>query len=104
MADEPVQQTRAIPIEWYVPDHIESKYANNLVVQHGENEIIISFFETRPPLILGTPEDIERLARLESIRSECVARIIVSPSKMPAFIEALQTNYQRYVTKKQEAE
>jgi uncharacterized protein DUF3467 len=79
------------PIEWYVPDSIKSQYATNMVVQHTEQEFILSFFETRPPLLLGnlTEEDIKAIP---SIRAECVARIVIARDRMPKFVEALQTN------------
>ena len=35
------------PLDWVVPDHIVARYATNMVVQHGENEFFISFFEVK---------------------------------------------------------
>jgi hypothetical protein len=71
-----------------------------MIVQHGENEFIISFFEAIPPVLLGTPEDRKStLEQMGSVRADCVARIIVAANKMPTFIKALQQNMNSYQEK-----
>jgi hypothetical protein len=92
-----------VPIEWHAPEDLISRYANNILVQHEEHEFIISFFEIRPPLLLGSPEEIKaKLEQTESVRAECVARIIVAADRMPSFIEALQGNLEKYLAIKSE--
>jgi hypothetical protein len=92
---------KQLPIEWYVPENIVSQYANNIVVQHGDNEFIVSFFLTIPPLIIGSPEEIRaQVEKVEEVRSKCVARIIIAPEKMELFIQALTTNYKISLSKK----
>lgn len=86
-----------LPIEWQHPEGIVSRYANNIVVQHTEHEFILSFFELKPPLLAGSPE--EQAAKLEAlgaVQAECVARIIISPSRIQDLIEVLQRNYENY--------
>ncbi|NLE43846.1 MAG: DUF3467 domain-containing protein [Chloroflexi bacterium] len=86
-----------VPLEFCVPGELVSRYATNFVVQHTENEFILSFFEAEAPILLGTPE--ENLATLQSIgsvKARCVARIIVSPSRMPELIRIMGENYDRY--------
>lgn len=100
MPDEEEQPKELeIPIEWYVPDSIVSQYATNMVIQHFEHEFIISFFDTKPPLIVGVPSK-EVLESLKSIRAECVARIVVAAARMPGFVNALQTNLEKSLSKK----
>lgn len=85
-----------IPIEWNISDDIVARYATNMLVQSGENEFFVSFFESRPPLLLGTPEQISKqVIGLKSVKANCVAQIIISAEKMPSFIEALQTSLKR---------
>jgi len=92
---------KELPLEWYVPEDIVSQYANNIVVQRGDNEFIVSFFQTIPPLIIGSPENIKaQFDRVEEVRSKCVARIIIAPEKMGRFIQALSTNYENSLSKK----
>jgi hypothetical protein len=96
--DQNLQEEIEIPIEWHVSDAIETKYATNMVVQHGDHEFIISFFETKPPLIVGPPSK-EVLANLKTIRAECIAQIVVASPRMPKFLQALQTNFEKWQSK-----
>lgn len=92
-----------VPIEWHISEDIDSKYATNLVIQHSEHEFIINFFEMRHPLILGDPDQVRKQwEKLESVRAECVARIIVSPDRMQEFINVMQADLNKYVGKEQE--
>jgi len=92
-----------VPIEWHISEDIDSKYATNLVIQHSEHEFIIDFFEMRHPLILGDPDQVrEEWEKLESVRAECVARIIVSPDRMQGFINLIQAELNKYIGKEQE--
>lgn len=94
-----------IPLEWHYPDDLITRYSNNMLVQHGENEFFLSFFEIRPPILVGSEEERrQQLANTESIRAECVARLTVSPDTLENFIEALQANLDRYRDKHQEEE
>ena len=90
-----------VPIEWYVPDNIESHYANNILVQNSlSNEFIIYFFEAVPPLIIGSPDEIrEKLQEVKSVRAKCVARIVVNADVMPRIVQAMQTNYAIYLAR-----
>jgi hypothetical protein len=86
-----------IPIEWTVPDSIQSQYASAVFVQPGPYEIAISFFEARPPILTGTPEENKaKLEQLGPIQGKCVGRIIVDPDLVPNFIEALQGGLEGY--------
>jgi len=86
-----------LPIEWIVPDDMVSRYATNMVVQSTEHEFIISFFEMKPPLIVGDQAKIsERVSELTSLPAVCIARIIVASDKMPEFVDALKRNLQSH--------
>lgn len=92
-----------VPIEWHISEDIDSKYATNLVIQHSEHEFIIDFFEMRRPLILGNPDQVrEQWQKIESVRAECVAQIIVSPDRMQEFIDVMQAGLNKYVGKEME--
>lgn len=94
MADEAIEFK--LPLEWHCSDDIISHYANNMVVQRGRNEFILSFFETRPPLVIGTPEEQRtKLAQVKSVRAECVARLIIHPSRMKDFVEVLRGHLEK---------
>jgi hypothetical protein len=85
-----------VPIKWHVPDTIITRYASNMLVQTLEHEIKLSFFEIKPEIRLDpsvTPPS--------EVLAECVASVIVSPAKFPKFIEAMQTQFARYLAKEQ---
>ena len=88
-------------VDWVFPENIQSRYANNVLVQIGPHEFVISFFEMQLPMLLGTPEENkEKLEEMESIRAECVSKIILSPELVPGLISALQTELERYQSQK----
>jgi hypothetical protein len=96
MANQEPEEGKQVPIEWRVPDDMIPRYASNMVVQYTGQEFIVSFFETLPPLLLGTPAEIEKkLDGMGSVPAECIARLIVSTDRMPKFIQALQTNLEQ---------
>lgn len=93
---EQAQILREIPVEWEIPDS-PAPYATNLVVQHTEHEFRISFFQVEQPILLGEEEERDRQAEaVEMVPARCVARVIVSATKMEDFVNVLQENFGRY--------
>ena len=80
-----------LPVHWTNPQDVISRYATNMLVQHTEDEFVISFFEIHPPIITPATEQLP-----EFVEAECVARIIVNENRLDQFIEALQTNLNNY--------
>lgn len=96
-------QQIALRLDWHIPEHIRSQYADNVIVQAKRHDVTISFFETQLPPIAGTPEENRAfLERLGSIRVECVGRIVVAADLLPEIIKALQTTYDGYLATKEE--
>jgi len=86
-----------LPVNWHFPESIQSRYANNVLVQAGRFEFVISFFEMQLPMLSGTPEENKaKLKEIGSIQAECVSKIIVSPEVVPGLINALQTELEKY--------
>ena len=83
-----------IPIEWHVPDGLMTPFATNMIVQTIENEFKISFFEIKPFIRLD-----ESQPRPSKVRADCVASVIVTADRLPKFIEALQTQLNKYNSK-----
>jgi len=59
---------------------------------------ILSFFEVWPPAILGETDEEkqEMLDSLESVEAKCVARLVVTPSRMREFIAVMNENLSNY--------
>jgi hypothetical protein len=80
-----------IPVEWYVPDDLPTRYATNMTLQRTEHEFVLSFYEQKIPLLFGAPEDIQkRASEITSVRATCVSRLIIANGRFPGFVEALQ--------------
>jgi hypothetical protein len=88
------EQVLEIPIKWHVPDTITTRYANNMVIQIIENEFKISFFEMKIPIRIG-----DNLPPPSEIQADCVASVIVSPAKLPQFIEVMQKHFDKFKAK-----
>lgn len=73
-----------LPIVWNTPDHIISRYVTNMVVQSVDSEMKLSFFEIKPDIQLDGNRPITE------VRADCVASIIVTPSRMQQFMEVMQ--------------
>jgi hypothetical protein len=84
---------RKIGLKYFVPPELEYQYADNLNVTHTENEFIISFVQLQHPLVATN----EEMKAVDTVYGKCVARLIVSPRRMPAFIEAMSKNFNRYM-------
>jgi hypothetical protein len=98
--EEVVENATILPLNRVVPLGTVGVCSNHFVVQHDGAEFHLSFFQTQMPIILGeTEEEREQCLapyRTSGVPSICVARIVVSAERMPAFIEAMQVNLGKY--------
>jgi len=90
--------TKQVSIKYTFPEDLKTQFVSNLVVQHEPGILILSFFETLPPIILGQTEEEKHMAleKIEFIESKCLARLIITPEKMEAFIKAMSENLNAY--------
>lgn len=95
----------ALTIDWHYPENVQSRYVNNVLVQSGQFELVISFFEMQLPILLGQPEENKKkLEQLGSVKAECVGKFIVDPEVVPMIISALETGLETYRTSKAKVE
>ena len=85
-----------VPIEWCVPEGVMTPFASNMVVQTIENFFKISFFEIKPSIQLD-----ESAPPPAKIKADCVASVIVTPDRLPKFIDVLQRQLDKYISQKQ---
>ncbi len=80
------------------PENLESKFATNVVIQQQQDFFTISFFEAfLPPVIVEDPKELKRvLETMNAVDGTCVSRIILTPSKMMEFADALNKNIEVY--------
>lgn len=89
----------SLPIDLHVSDTIHNQYIHNIIVQPGQHEITLFFFEAHIPPFIGSPEENrEYLLQKGSVRFECVSKLVVAPQLVPEIIKALQVGLDSYNT------
>jgi len=85
---------KKVRLEYVFPDDLQSHFISNIIVQHEAENFIISYFEVWPPSILGETEEEkqQQIDALETIEARCVARLVVTPSRMMSFLRVMQDN------------
>lgn len=85
-----------LPVHWHFPEGLISRYANNMLVQAGQFEFIISFFEMQIPILSGGPEENKAiLEKMASVQADCVGKIIIPRELVPELIKALQAELEK---------
>lgn len=67
-----------------------SVFATNLLIQQGEHEMILSFFEIQPPFLIGTADENLALLKKVGLRADCMARITISKERFEGFADAMK--------------
>lgn len=89
---------KSIPLVRVFPEELRTYFVDNIVVQHQPDRFVVSFFEVFPPPILGDSEE-ERRAAMEAmstVEAKCVARLVITPSRMEEFVSVINENLDRY--------
>ena len=94
--EEQASEGIPLPIKLHVPDTIHNQYVNNVIVQPGQNEITLFFFETHIPPYVGSPEANREYLLKQSVRFECVSKLVVAPQLVLEIIKALQVGLDNY--------
>jgi len=98
MTNEETRAGKAVRLKREYPKDLESNFVSNMVVQHQPDFFVLSFFEIWPPAILGDTEEErqEVLESIEEVEAKCVARLVITPSKMREFLKVMSENWERY--------
>ncbi len=94
---------KELPIVWNVDKAVTTKHATNLVIQANPHEVLLSFFEALPPILMGSPSDVqEQISKLPGLEAHCVARIVISPGRLKEFAQILSQTVEQFGEKKEE--
>jgi len=98
MASKEKTISKKLRIERTYPETLQSHFVSNIVVQHQPDFFVLSFFEVWPPAIIGETdkEKQQELEGLDHVDAKCIARLVVTPSKMKEFIETMSNNMANY--------
>lgn len=89
-----------VPIERHIPDGLPVLWSNHFVIQHTEQEFMLTFFQIAPP-VLVEPTD-EEIEAIKSVRAIAVARIVVTPQEAHNVLEAMQKNVTKFEARRGE--
>jgi hypothetical protein len=80
------------------PDDLQSHFISSIVVQQEPDRFILTFFEIWPPAIIGETDEEKQqiLESLDYVEAKCVARIVLSPSKMEEFLQIATDNFSKF--------
>lgn len=74
-----------IPLHFNLPIGMPSVYATNFIVQATDHEVVISFYEAQPPMVIeGDEESIELLKKV-GVRADCVTKVTISRARFDVF-------------------
>jgi len=96
-AEQEEKHEITLSVDWHIPESIQGQYTNNILVQAGQFEFNIFFFEMQQPILSGSSEENKaKLEEMKSIQARCVSKVVLSPELIPGFINALQTELVKY--------
>lgn len=87
-----ISKTRDIDLRFILPPELPIHYVDNIQVTHTPSDFLISFMQSRPPLLTSETE----WDTVKAIESVCVARVLLNPLKMQAFVQALNSNFKKW--------
>lgn len=95
--EEEIKETKSekdelsFKVQLQIGSDIKTLYANEVAVQTLHSEVVLSFFEVRLPLLLMKDSENKAVG-------QCVGRVAMPLGRIPAFIEALDSQFSSYVS------
>jgi len=101
---EPDQEAGiAVPIVYVGGEDVPVLLANQFVIQHEQNEFVLTLGQVTPPILLGTLEERrEQAQKLAYVPVKVVARVAFTRERLVELIEVLQEHLRKYDTRRGE--
>jgi hypothetical protein len=94
MADE---EGVEIPIVYVGVEDEPILLANQFVIQHQQNEFILTIGQIAPPILLGTEQErMEQAKQVAYVPVNVVGRFTFTRERLVELLQVLQTNLDRY--------
>jgi len=88
---------RLIRLEFKPIGDISAPLADHMNINNHTGVFVLSFFETRFPVLTGTPEERKAQAlNVDSIEAVCVSRVSIPANRIEDVIGALQTSLESF--------
>lgn len=82
---------RDVPVVWENVEGLPVLFANQFIVQHFQDEFILTVGQMVPPALLGDEEQREaQLRELEQVTVRPLARIAFTRARLIEFVQALE--------------
>ncbi len=82
----------SLDLEFEISNDVKTLYANEVAIQTLHSEVILSFFEVRIPIRTVKSSEDKAIGL-------CVGRIAMPLGKVPAIIEALDSQFSKHLAK-----
>src|SRR5947209_8601105 len=77
-------------VNFRIPGRMPTVYAHHMMIQPGEFEVTLAFFEIMlPPIVRELTEEETKHLREQGLVAECVARVTVAAERFPNFARAM---------------
>jgi len=86
-----------IPIVISGAEDVSIHFANQFVIQHQQNEFILTIGQLVPPMLFGTDEErLEQAKKVAYVPVKVVTRLALTRQRIVELIEVLQENLRNY--------
>lgn len=91
------EEAISLPLVYVGVEDVPLLFTNQFVIQHHQNEFILTLCQVTPPILLGTKQERrEQAKRLSYIPVKVVARIAFTRQRLVELISVLQENLRTY--------
>ncbi len=88
---------RQVPLTWVDVDDVPVFFANQFIIQHHQDEFILTIGQMVPPPLIGTIEEREdQLEQLDFVPVKPLARIAFTRARLLELVQALAGNGEIY--------
>jgi hypothetical protein len=88
---------REIPLTWMNVEDVPVLFANQFIIQHNQDEFILSIGQMVPPVLLGDEQQrAAQLQEIERVPVKPLARIAFTRARLIELVQALEGNREIY--------
>jgi hypothetical protein len=90
-------EQREIPLTWMNVEDVPVLFANQFIIQHNQDEFILTIGQMVPPALLGDEQQrAAQLQEIERVPVKPLARIAFTRARLVELVQALEGNREIY--------
>lgn len=83
--------SKVVGVKWVVPPGTQPQFITNFTIQRLQHEYVLSFFQLIPPLIIGSPEQVnEQVGQLHTVEARCISQVVFALDRLPELAKVLE--------------